>query len=172
MGRVRFLEDAVRLEMKGRLPAESGLKRKNGSYSTWLILCYHTLLEYFTSKLPRENICEVIKIFLYEILMTVLQKSFDAVAVSFHRAPSCGFQWFYNGFSMHLKPPHSINFYWQLQRSHCRDLVNLNPKCLKCNKKGFPYVIIFRRTWFLKVQVWQCWVNRTLPFPGNQFYFT
>lgn len=56
MGKVRFLEDAVRLEMKGRLPAESGLKRKNGSYSTWLILCYHTLLEYFTSKVPRENL--------------------------------------------------------------------------------------------------------------------
>jgi len=23
-----------------------------------------------------------------------------------------------------------------------------------------------------KVKVWECRVNRTLPFPGNQFYFT
>lgn len=50
------------LKMKGHLSAESGLKSKNACI--WLILCYHTLLEYFTSRLPRENIiCEVINIF-------------------------------------------------------------------------------------------------------------
>jgi len=44
MIRVRLLKDAGRLEMKGHSSAESGLNRKNGSCSIWLILCYHTLL--------------------------------------------------------------------------------------------------------------------------------
>lgn len=43
--------------------AVSGLKRKNRSCSIWLIFCYHILLEYFTSRLPSKNICDVINSF-------------------------------------------------------------------------------------------------------------